>query len=380
MCESNNRSHQMQTQLIITTLYIASVAFVVAQDILCYPVSVQTSSHLYVAFESNAYKYALPSLHLETSKHYDQYLCTPGSVSGQEILFAGGITNTNSTIISSVDLSVMSQINQPAPYTLRGSCISLGDEQYCYNFDNGLSTFQRVKGFTDVLESISLPKNATNVRYLSFDPYISGRIQLTTYTCQYRNCGQMSYYAIAMNPLRIVRGPFDLPNSEDNYCTVYLEQCTVPVLLDVNIRNDIASWIWAKNDNGLKINIQSFDPRCNQDRLTTIGESLPQENVNCDATTTVPSATTTSASITTSVPTTTIPITTLAPTTATVVPTTNAVSTTVSPTTTTVSTTTTAPTQDISGDNTARQASCALRSKEIYSVVIMFTLSLLLLF
>jgi hypothetical protein len=261
-------------------IFIAAIAIIAsvvsAQNIVCFPTGVQTANSLYIAYNKAAYKYSLPDLNLKASKNYNQYLCSPGTFGNNLVRFAAGQQNTNSTSLNPDNLSIVSQSNSPAPYPSPFStdCVSVNGNQYCFNYANGAASVQKKSG-NNVVETLHLLVADASAYFIIADPDVSGRIHLATRTCQGRGCSILTYYAISTGPLRIDRGPNQLAHTVGSGCPVQPNQCAVDVLLYINVRNDIVSYIWSILENSeYKVTVVSYDVRCNKLLSVRIGSSL----------------------------------------------------------------------------------------------------------
>ncbi len=266
----------------ILALAIIAITSVFAIDIGCYPSAVQSSSNqLYVSYNKNAYKYSLPDLNLKASKSYNQYVCGPATISSSNVRFAASQSNSNSTLVSGVDLSIVSQSNSAAPYppAFSNLCVTVSGSNYCFDYSNNHASITKKNGNT-VVESLVLPIADNGNYFITGDAAIAGRIHVATHSCQYRGCTQLQYYALATNPLRIIRGPIALPHTVFSGCPVEPKGCAVDVLLSgtVSVRDDIVSYAWSISDNGdYKVSLVSYDARCNKFKNVRLGASLAVE-------------------------------------------------------------------------------------------------------
>lgn len=249
----------------------------------CLPSSVQSDNALYVAYNNDMYKYSLPDLNITLHKSYSHKLCPPGSFSADQIIFALDPHNLNSTAINTSNLSVASKHQGgPSPqgsypyFSKYGSgCVYYAGDNYCYSYDPSSKTswINRVSNGVPV-ENLKLEKNDTSSFYMSIDPYVSNRIHFTTQTCTKNGCSGMTYYSLNIKPLALASPPINLPHTESNNCPLKPLDCTVEVLLDFHIRNDIVTWLWSVNSNGnTKITVQAYDATCNVLYATALGES-----------------------------------------------------------------------------------------------------------
>ncbi len=254
--------------LMLLLAAVMSIAFVAADDIVCYPTAVQSAADLlFVSFQSSAYKYTIPDLSLQITKSYNQYLCVPGSLANNVLTFAGNQENTNSTNLSVVDLSISSQSDQPAPIpnSYSQTCVTIGTDDYCFDYSNDRAAIARKTG-GQVAETMVLPIADTTAYVVIADPDVAGRIHVATYSCRYRGCTQLEYYAIATNPLSIVSGPIALPGTLAKFgCPTPPNQCFSDVLLTgtFDARNDIVSYAYSNGaNNEFKVYLVTVDARC----------------------------------------------------------------------------------------------------------------------
>ena len=271
-------------------------AYASAQQIYCYPASVQSASNLYISFDSAAYKYSIPDLNRQVQRSYNQHLCYPATLNTNFVTFAASSTNTNSTNLNANDLTVANQHNSAAPYrpSYSTDCVSMGSFSYCFMTANNVSFVQRKVGQT-VVETLTLPIYNTQAEFITTDPDVAGRIHLATKTCQYRGCSQLQYYALAVGPLRIYRGPKALPNTVNSGCPVEPASCGVDVVITgtLQVRNDIVSYIWSiSQNNQYKVTVVTYDARCDSFKSVALGQSLAAA-ARCGTTTSGPTTTTT---------------------------------------------------------------------------------------
>jgi hypothetical protein len=344
--------------ILLATLLLATAITADTITVPCAPTAVAGTNSFFIAYLSDAYKYSLPDLNLQLHKSYNQQLCPPSSFSGSDLVFAGDQLNDNSTKLSSSDLSIIAQSDSPAPNPgLPYECKTIGSDQYCLYYDTGLSYIQRKNG-DNVVESIKLPKNDTSAYYLDIDADIPSRLNLITVTSFGRGSTTMTYFGLNINPLTVVYGPKELPNTQGNGCPLPPQQCDVSVVLQISVRNDIVSYIWSiLEDNIFKVNVQSYDARCDIIRNVPLADSLAASS-RCE---------TGSSS---AAPSTGVPSTSAVP---------SSPASTSSPTTSSspASSTTTAPGANISGDNNAKEASSAIQVFSAAGLIIAFILYLI---
>ncbi len=289
-----NNNNNMKSMLLLAAVTLMSTAFVAADDIICYPAAVQSPADLlFVSFQSSAYKYTIPDLSLQITKSYNQYLCGPGSLANNVLTFAGNQENSNSTNLSVVDLSITSQSDQPAPYpnSYPTSCVTIGTDDYCFDYSNDRAAIVRKTG-GQVAETIVLPVADTSAYGIITDPDVAGRIHVATHTCQYRGCTQLQYYAIATNPMAIVTGPVALPGTVGSGCPVQPSLCSGDVLLTgtFNARNDIVSYAYSNGaNNEFKVNLVTVDARCEGAVNSVVLGSTLQPVARCQVSTVAPS-------------------------------------------------------------------------------------------
>ncbi|KAL0490505.1 hypothetical protein AKO1_002809 [Acrasis kona] len=287
-------------------LVAGSVFGIDSQTVVCTPVQVVDSNNLYASNNNTLYKYTIPDLNLQ-QKSAGELLCQPGSIQGDNVVFAQNLMNTNSISYTTSAL-VPTKSSNPAPATVPyflefgGGSVSDGDDKY--TFANGVLTHTK----KDVLVG-SLTLNTDNVAaYISFDKEVQNRIHLATRTSQGRGGTELTYYTLTKSPLALVRCGVKLPGTVLSGCPVAANQCAVPVTLDFKIQNDIVTYLWSivKEDNDFQVTAVTYDAKCNVLNSVPLGSSLEPvarcPNVvapGCGATTSTP---TTSAPITTSAP------------------------------------------------------------------------------
>ncbi|KAL0484742.1 hypothetical protein AKO1_011638 [Acrasis kona] len=274
---------------ITTSLILLSIiALIQAQTndpIACYPTGVVNNATFYIFYSSNAYKYSIPTLNLEQNQTYNQLLCAPVSYFGNDtIVAAGDRANTNSTYISTDDLSIAGQNDTSAPYqyTFPTQCISNGTDEWCYNLN--FTTTQVSITHTNYTDVIYLPINATNVVVWNFDSTNSNETNTIAYiattTSAYRSSSDYTIYQVDLTNSSIVAGPIALNYTRSSGCPVQPSGCGVPVLLYFNADYNAAVYIWSIAEGGFQneqfnftVTVESYDFKCGNYYSVRLGES-----------------------------------------------------------------------------------------------------------
>jgi hypothetical protein len=270
----------MKSILLCALALIASA--VVAQAYQCPPALVQDANNAFIAFNSAVFKYSIPDLNLNFNfRVLNQQLCGPATLNNNQLTFAANSENTNSTIISASDLSIISQSNSPAPYPPvildPDNCISHGGSSYCYVYSNNAASLVRKNGNT-VVETLHLPIADNGIDSIIVDPDVQGRIHVVTYNCQGRVCRIQNYYALSTNPLKIFRGPISLRNINTG-CPVRGDSCAGDALFTYTVRNDIITYVWSLiESDGFQVVVGTYDARCDSFKHVNIASSLIPAN------------------------------------------------------------------------------------------------------
>ncbi|KAL0486105.1 1 TM domain-containing transmembrane protein [Acrasis kona] len=254
------------------------------------PVSSVDSSNMVVASGDVVLKYSLPDLHLQASEEYEgNILYSPSSeITDDKISFASNPSNTRSVTISTKDLSVVSEQKEPVIpgdpqfQVDTSNCAKSKNANFCFVYDDKekKSIVTKTSG-ESVTESIDLFVSDSTSYYINVDPDIENRLHLTTQNCKSGVCSDMTYFALTMEPLYIVRGPVRLRNTRMNPCLHHKKNCYLRTLLNFHVRNDIVSWIWSEHRYRTKTFVQTFDSLCGAQSKVELGRSLPSSDVCC---------------------------------------------------------------------------------------------------